>query len=231
MYQAHIVISNATSCIRYQAHFPHVPSAAPHSPLLYYRHLPSCILLSHSPGCIPAAPLKMQPNQWQQQSQYGYGGGGPQGFQGGNPQFGQLGSQPTGFGMGAQPTGFQPSPRPPQPTGGNMGFLNAPPGGQFGGARGGMSQGFTGSGLSAQMTGFPAGGASGLLGQQTGFQGGGGLMPQATGFPGGGLVSQPTGFHDPRLQSMMQSFMPSNLSQVSSSSHSECARSGISIAM
>ena len=37
-------------------------------------------------------------------------------------------------------------------------------------------------------------------------------MSQPTGM--GALRPQPTGFHDPRLQSMMQSFMPSNLSQV-----------------
>jgi hypothetical protein len=46
--------------------------------------------------------------------------------------------------------------------------------------------------------------------------GGGGLMAQPTGM--GGLRPQPTGFHDPRLQTMMQSFMPSNLSQVCHSS-------------
>lgn len=80
------------------------------------------------------------------------------------------------------------------------------------------------SGLAPQMTGFPGGGASGLLPQQTGYPGGGGLMSQPTGFGGGGLMpqatgmgmlrAQPTGFHDPRLQTMMQSFMPSNMSQV-----------------
>jgi len=89
------------------------------------------------------------------------------------------------------------------------------------------------------MTGFPGGGASGLLSQQTGFGGSGGpgmmsqptgmgmgggmgMMSQQTGMGGGlmsqptgmGLRAQPTGVHDPRLQSMMQSFMPSNTAQV-----------------
>jgi hypothetical protein len=76
------------------------------------------------------------------------------------------------------------------------------------------------------MTGYPGGGASGLMPQQTGV-GGGGMMSQATGYGGGmmsqptgmgmsgGLRAQPTGMQDPRLQSMMQSFMPSNMAQVS----------------
>lgn len=80
--------------------------------------------------------------------------------------------------------------------------------------------------MQPQMTGYPGGGASGLMSQQTGYGGmlsqptgygggggGGGLMPQQTGY--GGLRAQPTGFQDPRLASMMQSFMPSNMSQVS----------------
>lgn len=79
------------------------------------------------------------------------------------------------------------------------------------------------------MTGFAAGGASGLMPMQTGMMsqptgmgmgmgGGGGLMSQPTGMGGnfGALRAQPTGVHDPRLQQMMQSFMPSNMSQVSS---------------
>jgi hypothetical protein len=68
----------------------------------------------------------------------------------------------------------------------------------------------------SQQTGYPGGGG-GLMSQPTGMgmgmgMGGGGLMAQPTGM--GGLRPQPTGFHDPRLQTMMQSFMPSNLSQV-----------------
>ena len=44
------------------------------------------------------------------------------------------------------------------------------------------------------------------------------MMSQTTGIPGGGfggLRAQPTGVQDPRLQSMMQTFMPMNMSQVS----------------
>jgi hypothetical protein len=77
-------------------------------------------------------------------------------------------------------------------------------------------------GMNPQMTGFAGGGASGLMAQPTGFQGGSGLMSQPTGMGMmsqptgmGGLRPQPTGVHDPRLQTMMQSFMPSNMSQVS----------------
>ena len=137
-----------------------------------------------------------------------------------------MSTQPTGF---QQPmhTGFQPQRAPtslssaPTGMGGNMSFLNQPP----------QQSSFRPSGLNPQMTGYPGGGASGLMSQQTGFQGGmmsqptgmgmgigggmgmgGGLMSQPTGM--GALRPQPTGFHDPRLQSMMQSFMPSNLSQV-----------------
>ncbi|TXT04229.1 hypothetical protein VHUM_04227 [Vanrija humicola] len=109
--------------------------------------------------------------------------------------------------------------------GGNYSFLNAPPpAGSFGG-RGSLSgQG----GLAPQATGFPGGGVSGLLPQQTGYPGAGSsMLPQQTGI-GGGLLAQPTGYgglraqptglpHDPRLQAMMQTFMPSNLSQPFSS--------------
>lgn len=168
----------------------------------------------------------------------GFGGMGmgmgmqPTGYGGG------MGQQPTGMGMGgmgmsSQPTGFQQQQRPPSnvsplPTGqqqfggapggtGNYSFLNSQPtgfrpSGGLGGAAGG--------GMNPQMTGFAGGGASGLLSQPTGFGGGGmmsqptgGLMSQPTGM--GGLRAQPTGVHDPRLQTMMQSFMPSNMSQVS----------------
>lgn len=157
--------------------------------------------------------IEMQPNQWQQQSFTGYGGGQNGGGQNyGNPSF--MTSQPTGFPQQQQQmqpmqTGFRPS--------GNMSFLNQPPPPP--------RQNFTGGpgmGMAPQMTGYPGGGASGLMPQQTGFQGG--MMSQPTGY-GGGLMSQPTGMgtlraqptgvHDPRLASMMQSFMPSNMSQVS----------------
>jgi hypothetical protein len=146
-------------------------------------------------------------------------------------------SMQTGFGGQQQQRPMQ-SNVSPLPTGqqggggGNYSFLNTQPTG--------FRPSFTGSssGLNPQMTGFPGGGASGLLSQQTGFGGGGmgmggGMMPQQTGMGGmmsqptgmgGGLMSQPTGMglraqptgvHDPRLQSMMQSFMPSNTAQVS----------------
>ena len=89
--------------------------------------------------------------------------------------------------------------------------------------------------MNPQMTGYPAGGASGLMSQQTGHPGIGGMMSQPTGFGGGlgggglmsqptgiggfgGLRAQPTGIQDPRLQSMMQTFMPMNMSQVSRAS-------------
>lgn len=149
----------------------------------------------------------------------------------GNPSFMQ--SQPTGFGMQQQqqqpmqtgmgmgygrqqPQQISPMPSGQQNTGGggNYSFLNQPPPSQQSSFR----SSFTGSsGLAPQMTGFPGGGASGLLPQQTGYPGGGGLMSQPTGMGMGmgGLRPQPTGFHDPRLQTMMQSFMPSNTSQVS----------------
>lgn len=162
----------------------------------------------------------------------------PTGFPGGGGGFGQqpqqqqqTGFQPqqTGFqpqqtGFQSQPTGFQPQQtgfgqqqqgqRPGVGGGGNLSFLNQPPPS--------MSSYRTGGGMAPQMTGFVAGGASGLMSQQTGYQPslmsqptgfGGGLMSQPTGM--GGLRAQPTGFQDPRLQSMMQSFMPSNMSQVS----------------
>nr|XP_018264468.1 multidomain RhoGEF [Kwoniella dejecticola CBS 10117]OBR86626.1 multidomain RhoGEF [Kwoniella dejecticola CBS 10117] len=172
----------------------------------------------------------MQPNQWQQQ-QYGYPSfqqpqqtGAPgQGFSN-NPSFMQ--SQPTGYpgGGGMQPmqTGFQPQQQRPQQTGmpgqggagGNYSFLSQPP--QLPQSTGS----FRSSNLTPQMTGYPGGGASGLLPQQTGYSGGGlmsqptGMMSQPTGMGMGGLQPQATGLpHDPRLQQMMQSFMPSNLSQ------------------
>lgn len=162
----------------------------------------------------------------------------PTGFPGGGGGFGQqpqqqqqTGFQPqqTGFqpqqtGFQSQSTGFQPQQtgfgqqqqgqRPGAGGGGNLSFLNQPPPS--------MSSYRTGGGMAPQMTGFVAGGASGLMSQQTGYQPslmsqptgfGGGLMSQPTGM--GGLRAQPTGFQDPRLQSMMQSFMPSNMSQVS----------------
>jgi len=168
---------------------------------------------------------------------------GPQqtGFMG-QPQQQQQQQQPmqsmqTGFGGQQQQqqrpmqSNVSPLPTGQQGGGGNYSFLNTQPSG--------FRPSFTGSssGLNPQMTGFPGGGASGLLSQQTGFGGGGmgmgsGMMPQQTGMGGmmsqptgmgGGLMSQPTGMglraqptgvHDPRLQSMMQSFMPSNTAQV-----------------
>ena len=164
----------------------------------------------------------MQPNQWQQQ--YPYNGSfqpQPTGYQNGMPNANNfLSSQPTGFQMQQQqPQQQQPmqtgnfnQQRPPSnPQAGGYGFLNQPP----------QQSSFRPSGLAPQMTGFPGGGASGLLPQQTGYPGG--MMSQPTGMMGGGMMSQPTGMglrpqptgmHDPRLQSMMQSFMPSNLSQV-----------------
>ena len=186
----------------------------------------------------------MQPNwQQQQQQQYPYGQslqqGGQPGMGGvGNPSF--LQNQATGYpgpgggGVGMQPmqTGFNMSQRHP-PSSSHLSFLNQPPPSSFRTGGGGM-----GGGLNPQMTGYVAGGASGLMSQQTGYPGGGGmmsqptgmmsqptgfggggLMAQQTGMPGGGLRAQPTGFQDPRLQSMMQSFMPSNMSQASVSSH------------
>ncbi|ORX36220.1 hypothetical protein BD324DRAFT_627945 [Kockovaella imperatae] len=156
----------------------------------------------------------MQQNWQQQQQQQGYGGG----YGSGGNSFMQ--AQPTGFQQPMQ-TGYgQPQPRPMTnftggSSGGNMSFLNQPPS-------------FGGGGLNPQMTGYPGGGASGLMSQQTGYGGlnaqptgyGGGLMSQPTGMGGGfgGLRAQPTGVQDPRLQSMMQTFMPSNLSQPFTSS-------------
>lgn len=187
---------------------------------------------------------KMQPN-WQQQQYGGYGQNNygsnpsfmtsqPTGFPGGGGGYGQqpqqqqqTGFQPQQTGFQPQQTGFQPQQtgfpsqqtgfgQPPQGQrpGGNLSFLNQPPPS--------MSSYRTGGGMAPQPTGFVAGGASGLMSQQTGYQPslmsqptgfGGGLMSQPTGM--GGLRAQPTGFQDPRLQSMMQSFMPSNMSQVS----------------
>ena len=140
-------------------------------------------------------------------------------------------SQPTGFGMQQRPmqTGFQqPQNRPlsnlstggSSGPGGNLSFLNQPPS-SYGG------------GMNPQITGYPAGGASGLMSQQTGYSSGlgsqptgfgGGLMSQPTGMPGGfgGLRAQPTGVQDPRLQSMMQTFMPMNMSQVGNPTDDLC---------
>ncbi|RXK39792.1 hypothetical protein M231_02985 [Tremella mesenterica] len=178
----------------------------------------------------------MQPwQQQQQQQQYPYNAFPPQptGFQ---PQpTGYLQSAQTGFRPPPQqqlPQGnlsFLNQP-PPQQT--NLSFLNQPPSSFRPSGLNPQQTGFPGggaSGLSSQPTGYPGGGASGLLPQQTGFPGGGvsGLLPQQTGFqPGllsqptglmpqqtGFLRAQPTGFYDTRLQTMTQSFMPSNLSQ------------------
>ncbi len=137
----------------------------------------------------------------------------------------------TGFSQGGQqqrpPSSFSNAGGGGGGGGGGLSFLNQPPPFSF-------RQGGLGVGVNPQMTGYPGGGASGLMSQQTGFTGGGfgaqptgmgigigmggggGLMSQPTGM-GGGLRPQPTGLQDPRLQSMMQSFMPSNLSQVRSS--------------
>lgn len=105
---------------------------------------------------------------------------------------------------------------------GNYSFLNAPPPPGSFSQRSSISN--QGGGLMSQQTGFPGGGASGLMTQPTGMGGmmsqptgmgmGGGMMAQATGMPGH-LSAQPTGYHDPRLTSMVQSFMPSNMAQVS----------------
>jgi hypothetical protein len=133
---------------------------------------------------------------------------------GGNYSF--LNTQPTGFrpsftgssgsGLAPQMTGY--------PGGGASGLLSQPTG--YGGGSGMMSQptgmgmGMGGGGMMSQPTGM----GGGMMSQPTGM--GGGLMSQSTGM--GGLRAQPTGVHDPRLQSMMQSFMPSNTSQVSPNS-------------
>ncbi|WWC98979.1 hypothetical protein V866_005873 [Kwoniella sp. B9012] len=163
------------------------------------------------------------------QGQGGFGGNNV------NPSF--LSTQPTGY--PGQPQQLQPmqtgyQPQLPQRTGmmGGMGqgntannysFLNQPPP---------SNSSFRSNNLTPQMTGYPGGGASGLMPQQTGYQPSG-LMSQPTGASGllsqpTGLMSQPTGMgmgmgrlqpqatglpHDPRLQQMMQSFMPSNISQ------------------
>jgi len=175
----------------------------------------------------------MQP--WQQQS-YGYnsfnGAQAPQQTGGGFMQ-----SQQTGFPGQSQPSQQGPQGQQQRP-GGNLSFLNAPPpSSQFQFGAGGMAPQMTGypgqggGGMMPQQTGYGGmtgqqTGMSGMMGQRTGMMSqptgmmpqqtgyGGGLMSQPTGF-GGGLRAQPTGYQDPRLQSMMQSFMPSNLSQVS----------------
>lgn len=129
----------------------------------------------------------------------------PQGFQ--HPQqtgyaYPQQQQQPF---QQPQQTGYS---APSQP----YSFLNAPPPPQMGG----------GGGLMPQATGWAGAGqgSGGLRPQATGWAGAGqsaGLMPQATGWAGaGGLVPQQTGFHDPRLQMMSSSFMPMNISTVSS---------------
>ena len=134
-------------------------------------------------------------------------------------------------GMLPQRTGFPSQPQQPQQTGaGRFGstpsglgsnssysFLNAPP----------TSSQFNPNALSSQPTGFigsnQTGGMSmnmtGMRPQATGFPSGG-MQPQPTGyggaFGGGGLQPQQTGMpHDPRLQMMAASFMPSNISSVS----------------
>lgn len=221
--------------VRLSGSFQGQPSSSPasHPP-------PSCC--SSPPLQLPTSQHSpslpnMQPN-WQQQGSFGgyssFGGGGNTG-QGGPGGFQQ--PQQTGMPsfMSSQPTGFPQQQQQQQRPGGNLSFLNAPPpSGSFGPQPtgfSGMGNNLTGpgaggfSGMTPQMTGYPGGGASGLMPQQTGYPGlmsqptgfgggGGGLMPQQTGF-GGGLRAQPTGFQDPRLASMMQSFMPSNTSQVS----------------
>jgi hypothetical protein len=160
-----------------------------------------------------------QPQQQQQQQQQQPMQSMQTGF-GGQQQQQPQPQRPMGSNVSPMPTGQQ--------GGGNYSFLNTQPTG--------FRPSFTGtsSALNPQMTGFPGGGASGLLSQQTGFGGGGmgmmsqqtgmggGMMSQPTGMGGGlmsqptgmGLRAQPTGVHDPRLQSMMQSFMPSNAVQV-----------------
>lgn len=174
----------------------------------------------------------MQPNQWQQQP-YGFNPGMQQQGFGQQPQQQQrMGAAAPGSFLNAQATGYPGAAQPQRPMqtgmpggmggmgmqpGGNMSFLNAPPApGSFGPQRGS----FSGQGMQPQMTGFPTG-QSNLLPQQTGFPGvmsqptgmGGGLMSQPTGM-GMGMRPQPTGMNDPRLGAMMQTFMPSNLSQV-----------------
>ncbi|BEJ13329.1 hypothetical protein CspHIS471_0305030 [Cutaneotrichosporon sp. HIS471] len=101
----------------------------------------------------------------------------------------------------------------------NYSFLSAPPPPGSFGQRGSFGNQ---NGLMSQPTGFPAGGASGLMPQQTGMPMmgqptglGANLMAQPTGM---GLRAQPTGIHDPRLGAMLQSFMPSNMSQPFSAS-------------
>ena len=67
------------------------------------------------------------------------------------------------------------------------------------------------------------------MSQPTGIGAGGGMISQPTGMGMGGLRSQPTGMHDPRLQTMIQSFMPSNLSQVRQ--FLECFSAGVELMM
>lgn len=189
-----------------------------------------------SPGMGPGMGMTMQPTGFQSSGGGGYGTPMGMGMQG-------LSAQPTGYisaggggGMGMQS----------QPTG--MGNLGSVLGRQGGGGTSGFSPNPTGGGaLNSNNTGSygflnsPAppppmpmhgnqsfnsgvgGGSrfgSGLTSQPTGFSGSGGLTHQMTGYPtGGGLQPQPTGMpHDPRLQMMAASFMPSNLSQPFSSS-------------
>lgn len=113
----------------------------------------------------------------------------------------QMTGFPGGTGMVSQQTGMM-----PQQTGFNA-SANA-------GRMMPQQTGFQG-GMMSQPTGMMSQSAGmGLTPQQTGWQGGAGLMSQPTGI--GRLQAQPTGMpHDPRLQTMMQSFMPSNMSQVS----------------
>lgn len=172
--------------------------------------------------------------------QQGFGQQGQQQQRMGTGSF--MSSQPTGFAGGVQPQrpmqtgmsggmglgggmGGMSAMSTGQPTGaGGYAFLNAPPPqGSFGGPQRGGS--FSGQGMQSQMTGlsgFPTGGSTSLMPQQTGYSG---IMSQPTGMStGGGLLSQPTGMsmrpqptgmNDPRLGAMMQTFMPSNVSQVS----------------
>ena len=113
----------------------------------------------------------------------------------------QMTGFPGGTGMVSQQTGMM-----PQQTGFNASANAGRMMPQQTGFQGGMMSQPTG--MMSQSTGM------GLTPQQTGWQGGAGLMSQPTGI--GRLQAQPTGMpHDPRLQTMMQSFMPSNMSQVS----------------
>ncbi|WVN89977.1 uncharacterized protein L203_105207 [Cryptococcus depauperatus CBS 7841] len=176
----------------------------------------------------------MQQNQWGQfpygQQQPSFLNSQPTGFPGmGGLQPMQTGYNPQPQQQRSQATGIQGA-----QIGGNYAFLNQPPPNALGHNLTPQMTGFPGSGgggLMPQQTGFnPAGGPARVMPQQTGYQGsimsqstGMGLTPQQTGWQGG-LMSQPTGMgrlqpqqtglpHDPRLQTMMQSFMPSNMSQ------------------